>query len=120
MARQRKNASPEMNETEQKVSGMKSISSTLDLGNDVTVATGEALLATSRTAIDQYNSLLAQADEKLNEIIANNKKHRAFNKKVLPAVGLKYGTDSNEYEMVGGVRDSERKKPGAKKNSPEP
>lgn len=120
MARQRKQASPEMKETEQKVSGMKSINLTLDLGNDVTVAIGESLLATSRATMEKYNSLLAQADETLNEINTNNKTLRAFNKKVLPAVGLKYGTDSSEYEMVGGVRDSERKKPGAKKDLPKP
>ena len=33
---------------------------------------------------------------------------------MLAAVGAKYGTDSSEYEMVGGTRLSERKKPKAK------
>lgn len=86
----------------------------------MTVAVGDALLTTSRAPLEKYNSLLARLDETLNEIKANDKNHRAFNKKVLSAVGLKYGTDSDEYEMVGGVRDSERKKPGAKKISPAP
>ncbi len=54
----------------------------------------------------------------MNQINAKNKEMGKFCKKVKPAIGLKYGTDSSEYEMVGGVRDSERKKPGKKPKTP--
>jgi hypothetical protein len=37
---------------------------------------------------------------------------------VLPAVGLKYGKDSSEYEMAGGTRESERKKRVVKPKPP--
>lgn len=111
MPRARKNATPAMKDAEIKIAGMKSIKVDLDLENGVSVAEGEELLAENRKAIQEYNTLLAAADEKLNVITANDKLLRAFNKKVLPAVGLKYGTDSNEYEKVGGIRESERKKP---------
>jgi hypothetical protein len=111
MARRRKTASEAMNELEQNVAGMKSIEPDLDAGSGVTVATGEALLADARAALEDYNATLAMSDEKLNVFIAKDKLTRAFNKKIKPAVGLKYGTDSDEYEKVGGVRESERKKP---------
>lgn len=111
MPRARKNETPAMKDTALKVAGMKSIKVDLDLENGVSVAEGEELLAANRKAIEEYNTLLASADEKLNIINANDKKLRAFNKKILPAVGLKYGTDSSEYEKVGGIRESERKKP---------
>ena len=116
MARARKVTLPALKETEQKVAGLKAINKTLDLGKGVSVAAGEALLAGVRNKLEEYNTLLALADAKLNEVNAENKNLRGFNSKVLPAVGLEYGKDSHEYEMVGGVRESERKKPVRKKN----
>lgn len=111
MARQRKAATQPMNDAEQKIAGMKSIDPTLDLENDTSVSTGEALLAETRAALADYNQTLALADEKLTIFKAKERVLQGFNKKVLPAVGLKYGTDSAEYEMVGGTRDSERARP---------
>lgn len=111
MARQRKTTTSAMSDAEQKVAGLKSISPTLDLGNGVSVAAGNAVLAEMRAALEDYNSSLAVADEKLNVLNAKDRLARAFNKKVLPAVGLEFGTDSSEYEQAGGVRESERKKP---------
>ena len=34
-----------------------------------------------------------------------------WNRRVLSAVEAQFGPDSSEYEMVGGTRKSERKKP---------
>jgi len=115
MARQRKTPTPAMKELEQKIAGMKSIDKNLDAGNGVSVAEGEAILADSRASLEDYNMTLALADEKQNVFGAKDKRARAFNSKVLPAVGLKFGKDSDEYEKVGGVRESERKKPVRKK-----
>jgi hypothetical protein len=117
MARRRKAATQPMRDAEQRIAGMKSIEATLDLKDGVSVAAGEALLTETRAALDEYNQLLAQVDEKLNVFNGKEKLLQAFNRKVLPAVGLKYGTDSAEYEMVGGTRDSEHAKP---KPKPEP
>jgi hypothetical protein len=100
-----------MNELEQNIAGMKSIEPDLDAGSGVTVAAGEAVLADARAALEDYNATLAISDEKRNVFNMKDKLARAFNKKVKPAVGLKYGTDSDQYEKVGGVRESERKKP---------
>ena len=36
---------------------------------------------------------------------------RDYSERILLAVAVKYGRDSNEYEMAGGVRKSERKRP---------
>ncbi len=118
MARRRKTTTKAIIEAEQRIAGMKSINKNLDLENGVSVAEGEAILAAERTLLGEYSELLAQADAKLNEVNSKDKELRAFNKKILPAVGLKYGTDSSEYEMVGGVRESERKKPGKRTTIP--
>jgi len=111
MARRKKAPTPAMIEGAQKLAGMKSISPTLDLGNGVSVETVEAVQAEANAALEDYNATLALGDEKLNIFIAKEKAVKAINKKILPAGGLKFGTDSNEYEKLGGVRDSERAKP---------
>lgn len=111
MARQRKSSTPAMNEAEQKLNGLRSINPTLDLSNNVSVAQGEILLGNAQDALSRYNEALAEADALLNLFNSEEAALRAFNKKVLPAVGLQFGTDSSEYEKVGGVRESERKKP---------
>jgi hypothetical protein len=114
MPRARKKVSAAIQDAEQKIAGMKSIEPALDLENSTSVAAGEVLLADARGALEDYNMTLALADEKLSIFTAKERGLQKFNKKVLPAVGLKYGTDSAEYEMVGGTRDSERAKPKPK------
>lgn len=114
MAKARKTTSPAITDGEQKVVGMKSIKEDLDLGNGVTVVNGEALLFDARRLLADYNASLAVSDGLLTAFELKEKELQKFNAKVLPAVGLKYGKDSAEYEKAGGVRDSERKKPNRK------
>ena len=118
MARRKKAPTPAMVDGEQKIAGMKAIKRDLDLGSGVSVAEIEEILDDERVMLEEHNSLLAQLDTSSNKLKAQDKLLLNALKKVLPAVGLKYGTDSNEYEMVGGVRDSERKKPGKKPKTP--
>lgn len=118
MARRRKKATEEMRELRQKIAGMKSIDPNFDAGNGVSVEAAEALINEAEAALEDFNQSVATTDEKDNFFGGKNKQVRAFNKKVLPATGLKYGTDSSEYEQVGGVRDSERKKRTVKPKTP--
>ena len=111
MAFKKKGISKEMVELAKKIAGMKAIDPNLDLGNGITVAEAEAVYKAEETSIETYNSSLAVADENKNDTEVKNKDTKAFSKKILPAVGLEYGTDSDQYEMAGGVRESERKKP---------
>lgn len=120
MARRRKQPSEEMRDLAQKINGMASIDENFDAGNGVTIVAARALLAEGEGSLADYNQTIAQTDEKDNIFKAKNKQIRAFNKKVLPAVGLTFGMDSSEYEQVGGVRESERKKPVRKPKSPNP
>ena len=39
---------------------------------------------------------------------------RTWTSRALDGVKFKYGSDSSQYEMAGGVRQSERKKPAPK------
>lgn len=111
MARVRRTTSSAITDGEQKIAGMKAIDPALDLGNGVTVAGGEALLDDARQLLEDYNASLAISDGLLNAFEAKEKELQNFNTKILPAGGLKYGKDSAEYEKLGGVRASDRKKP---------
>jgi hypothetical protein len=43
-----------------------------------------------------------------------------WNRRILSAVEAQFGPDSSEYEMVGGTRKSERKKPTRKPSGSTP
>ena len=120
MARRMKRETKDMRDLRQKIAGMKAIDKSFDAGNGVTLITAEALLLDSDSALEATNQAVAAADDKDNILNAKNKLVRAFNKKILPAGGLKYGTDSSEYELLGGTRESERKKPVRKPKTPTP
>jgi len=63
---------------------------------------------------DAYNALLSQADQAQNELLAAEKAIRDLSERMLAGVASKYGKDSSEYEMAGGTRKSERKRPTRK------
>ena len=57
-------------------------------------------------------------DGLLNALEADEKMLNTLSEKMLAAVGVKYGKDSDEYEQAGGTRTSERAKPTKKKTVP--
>ena len=59
--------------------------------------------------------MLADVDEKSNEIEAAIKLMTDLSTRALRGAEFKYGGDSNEYEKIGGTRKSDRKK-SARKN----
>ena len=90
--------------------GMKSISPTLDLGNGLTVAAYEASITEFRQKLDEYNTSLSEVDLRLNTVKKTEKKLRDLSERMINGVASKYGKDSDEYEMAGGIRKSDRKK----------
>lgn len=93
-----------------RLAGMKSISPALDLGNGLTVAAYEASITDFRQKLEAYNTSLSEADSRLNTVKEDEKKLRDFSERMINGVAAKYGKDSDEYEMAGGIRKSDRKK----------
>lgn len=93
-----------------RLAGLKSISTTLDLGNGLTVQTYEASVLDFRQKLDEYNTSLSMADSKLNIVQDAERKLRDMTERMLAGVASMYGKDSDEYEKAGGVRKSDRKK----------
>lgn len=109
-----------MTVSQKRLSGLKSISATLDLGNGISVASVESEITGFETQLNNYNSQLSDVDKRLNEVNQAEKLLSQLNRRILQAVGSAYGYDSNEYEMVGGIRNSERRKPRKGRASTQP
>lgn len=88
-----------------------SINSSLDLGNGLTLTGYQSAIDDVKTALDEYNNTLSLVDSKLNALEEKETILKHLNERMLIAVAAKYGKDSNEYEMAGGKKKSERKKP---------
>lgn len=105
-------------DAQERATNLKAIDPALDLGSGLTVTAFEGEIAATQTALETYNTLLAQADAALNELNDQEKKLGTLSGRMLAGVGVMFGKDSSEYEMAGGTRTSEIKR-GKKKEEPE-
>ena len=119
MAYRKKSIPKAVQAAQKRIDGMKSIDPALDLGNGVSVATMEAAVKKVTDGIGLYNTMLSQIDQVSNDNDADIKAMNELNSRALKGGEFKYGRNSNEYEMIGGTRTSERKKP-VKKDTPKP
>jgi hypothetical protein len=109
MSRTKRN-SKTLEQANMRASGLKAIDTNLDLGAGLTVRAFDSDISDLRGKLDDYNQTLASLDDKLNALIASEKAVRDKSGRMLNGVAAKYGKDSSEYELAGGVRTSERKK----------
>jgi hypothetical protein len=113
MARKRRTSAVE-EEARQRLAGLKQIDPAPDFGGNLNAAGGQAVITDLATELDSYNQNTAALDEQQNLVDTKEDNLNDWNKRVLAAVGARYGNDSSEYEMVGGTRLSDRKKPKTK------
>ncbi|MEH2202431.1 hypothetical protein [Nostoc sp.] len=104
----KKRSSPVLEKTEQRVIGFKSIDSKLDFGDSISLNHLTELTGQLRNQIDKYNMMLTALDSAKAEIETLEKTIRETSERLVSGVVLKYGKDSREYEMTGGVRKSDR------------
>lgn len=114
----KRRASQVIADAQERATNLKAIDPSLDLGGGLTVIAFEGEIASVQTALKAYNTLLAQADAAANELNALEKRLGTLSGRMLAGVGARFGKDSSEYEMAGGVRTSEIKR-GGKKEEPE-
>jgi len=110
MARQ-KRKSVVIEKANKRFAGLESISTTLDLGNNLTVVNFSSKLNAVVSQLDSYNQLLSELDGKLTTLKQMEKELREFSQSMLETVGAVFGHDSVEFEKAGGVRKSARKRP---------
>ncbi|RCJ41283.1 hypothetical protein A6770_09430 [Nostoc minutum NIES-26] len=103
-----KRASRVLEKAEFRSAGLKAIDSNMDFGNNCDLQNLTQSIEQLRTMIDAYNAALAVIDSSKTKIDEMEKSLSNLSDKLLRGVAFKYGTNSNEYEIAGGVRDSER------------
>ncbi|MBD2531407.1 hypothetical protein H6G97_18175 [Nostoc flagelliforme FACHB-838] len=104
----KKRTSRVLEKAELRSSGLKAIDSNMDFGNNCDLQSLTQAIEQLRTMLDAYNTALTVIDSSKTKIDAMEKTLSNLTDKMVRGVGFKYGKDSSEYEMAGGVRDSER------------
>lgn len=109
MARLKK-TSKTLESAQTRLASVKSIGADLDLGNGITVAAYEKKISDTTKTLEKYNTSLSTADSNEQMFDAAELDLKDFHERVLLGVGTNYGKNSNEYEMAGGTKKSERKR----------
>ncbi|MEH2023361.1 hypothetical protein [Nostoc sp.] len=97
-----------LEKAELRIAGLKAIDPTMDFGDARNLENITQLIQQYRSKIDAYNTTLAVIDSYKNEMEELEKTLSDLNEKMLLGVAFKYGKDSHEYQMAGGVRKSDR------------
>jgi hypothetical protein len=113
MARQRR-TSPALATARNRLAGLNQITPAPNLGPNLTVPAYQTVINDTAAIEDSHGQLAAQMDDSSNRFDAQDALLTDWNRRMLSAVEAQYGPDSSEYEMVGGTRRSERKKPARK------
>ena len=116
MARLRK-SSAVLEIARERLAGLKSFRTEPNFGSELTVTAYNNKITSAAGKLDAYNQALATADQLLNEFETEEAELNDMNRRYLSAAEAVFGPDSSEYEMVGGTRKSERKRPGRKGGS---
>lgn len=111
---QRKSA--ELEAAIKRMNGLKAADPTglLDLGNGHTMASYQSEMDGVKSQLDNYNKARKELDGLKNKLDAAEKLLAKKSSAMLTGVGQKFGEDSDQYEQCGGIRESERQKPGRK------
>ncbi|MEH2044864.1 hypothetical protein [Nostoc sp.] len=97
-----------LEKAELRMAGLKAIDPSMDFGNDRNLQNITQIIQQYRSKIDAYNTTLAVIDSYKSEMEELEKTLSDLTEKMLLGVAFKYGKDSYEYEMAGGVRKSDR------------
>ncbi|BAZ47430.1 hypothetical protein NIES4103_00310 [Nostoc sp. NIES-4103] len=97
-----------LEKAELRTAGMKSIVPTIKFDDECNLDKLIESIEQLRKKIDIYNTALSVVDSSKTEIKEMEKKLSQLSEKMLMVVAIKYGKDSPEYEMAGGIRISDR------------
>ncbi|MEH2181981.1 hypothetical protein [Nostoc sp.] len=106
-----KRGSKVLDRAQRRIAALKSISPTLDLGNGITIDSFASAIKTTQDKLEAYNSSLSTVDLTQGTLELAEKSLMELTEHMLVSVAAKYGKNSDEYKMAGGVRRSERKRP---------
>ncbi|MCC5665000.1 hypothetical protein LC653_13995 [Nostoc sp. CHAB 5784] len=97
-----------LEKAELRMAGLKAIDPTMDFGDARNLQSITQIIQQYRSKIEAYNTTLAVIDSYKNEMKELETTLSDLTEKMLLGVAFKYGKDSHEYQMAGGVRKSDR------------
>ncbi|MBW4688648.1 MAG: hypothetical protein KME40_27080 [Komarekiella atlantica HA4396-MV6] len=97
-----------LEKAELRLAKLKEIDANMDFGDAVNLEKLTQLIEELRTKIDAYNKALEAIDFSLAKIKELEKTLNDLSQQMLLGIAFKYGKDSCEYSMAGGVRKSDR------------
>lgn len=103
-----KKTSRTLERIELRVAGLQAIDPLMTFGDDRDLRNITQLIEQLRNKISAYNTALAVIDSSKSEIHTLETTLNDLAEKMLIGVAFKYGKDSSEYEMAGGVKKSDR------------
>ena len=95
-----------------RVAGLKAIDPNITFDDTYSLQNLTRLIAEFHSMLDRYNDAMAVIDSSKKQLDEMEKILSKVSDKMLAGVGFKYGKDSDEYELAGGVLDSERVRKG--------
>jgi hypothetical protein len=117
---QEKANSPTLDQSQLGIDKLRSINPNLDLGNGLTVPVLAAAIEETRTTIASYNTTVAEL-ERTNRMMKEQEQALAsLLKRIVLAVGAKYGENSEEYKALKKVLKRQRRRNTTTKTSPQP
>ncbi|QKQ75511.1 hypothetical protein [Nostoc sp. TCL240-02] len=85
-----------------RISGMRSISETLEFSDSLNLAEYEKRIQTLQTKLSSYNTMLSTLDEAVGQIELLEQDLRSYSEKMLMSVATRYGKNSLQYMQAGG------------------
>jgi hypothetical protein len=110
MARVKKQSSLKLELANTRAAGLESIDPALDLGNGMTLVAYRAKITDTATKLSAYNTKLSEADDAQNAFQEAELVLADMSERMLAGAAAKYGKDSTEYEMAGGMKKSDRRR----------
>jgi len=104
-----KRGSKVLDKAQRRLAGLKSINTTLDLGNGLTIETLLGLIEESRQKLETYNMTLSMVDQNYNTFLESERSLSELCQRMMNGVASKYGKNSDEYQMAGGARRTKRR-----------
>ncbi|MBW4643032.1 MAG: hypothetical protein KME23_08575 [Goleter apudmare HA4340-LM2] len=98
-----KRGSKILDKAQRRLAGLKSISTSLDLGNGLTLEAFLESIEKSRQKLENYNMTLSMVDQNYNTFLESEQMLAELYERMLNGVACKYGKNSDEYLMAGGT-----------------
>ncbi|MDZ8026708.1 MAG: hypothetical protein RMX65_027500 [Nostoc sp. DedQUE01] len=104
----KKRTSLVLKKAEFRVAGLKAVDPNINFDDTYNLQNLTQLIGQFHNMLDDYNAAIAKIDSSKKKLDEMEKNLSHVSDKMLAGVGFKYGKNSNEYELAGGVRDSDR------------